>query len=485
MKKEQEKACDELVLKTGIKPSTYAANLLSIRRSVELPWNPPVTALGALEKSQLNDRLLAILKQKIKHTEVKMRTKIFFSALVILTITFLGMARPSSSIKNFEVSCGADVFLSEDTHAVIEAQEEKKEKKNQEKTPAKEDKDKKKDVYVWHIEEGEEGDVEVIITDKGKVKSFTIKEPVIIIKKDESGKEIALSSKGKNLKVIKDEKGTWVVEGEALALHEHMEEIELDEGAVITLKTRTKDGHKIVEIEAPAVVVKNIGDSSECTAVKVTEEGGQKKFVFVAPHVHVKQHSDVRIHVEEVELKKIHTKLKEIHERLSKKIESKTDEEELALKEMEETLKKMEKKLDAMEKKLKDVNLSIHEEPHRIHLKHGKAISIKAKTDTDEANKDFVYVSKDEGHLMSFVDEEGEVTLLAPMKLEKTNKQAFADAVNDIEMSLPDGYELESEFDDDSGKALIKIKSSAEGKETLHAVIERLKDLKKKLEKKN
>jgi hypothetical protein len=152
---------------------------------------------------------------------------------------------------------------------------------------------------------------------------------------------------------------------------------------------------------------------------------------------------------------------------------------------MEETLKKMEKKLDAMEKKLKDVNLSIHEEPHRIHLKHGKAISIKAKTDTDEANKDFVYVSKDEGHLMSFVDEEGEVTLLAPMKLEKTNKQAFADAVNDIEMSLPDGYELESEFDDDSGKALIKIKSSAEGKETLHAVIERLKDLKKKLEKKN
>ena len=45
MKKEQEKACDELVLKAGIKPSTYAENLLSIRDSVPVHWSPPAAVL--------------------------------------------------------------------------------------------------------------------------------------------------------------------------------------------------------------------------------------------------------------------------------------------------------------------------------------------------------------------------------------------------------------------------------------------------------
>jgi beta-lactamase regulating signal transducer with metallopeptidase domain len=75
MKKEQEKACDQLVLKAGVKPSTYAANLLSIQRGGHLRMNPPATVLGAVGKSQLNERLLAILKQQLNPGEVKMKTK--------------------------------------------------------------------------------------------------------------------------------------------------------------------------------------------------------------------------------------------------------------------------------------------------------------------------------------------------------------------------------------------------------------------------
>jgi beta-lactamase regulating signal transducer with metallopeptidase domain len=489
MKKEQEKACDELVLKTGIKPSVYAANLLSIRRSMRMPWNPPAAVLGVMGKSQLNDRLLTILKQKFELKEVKMRTKIFFSVLVILTITFLGMARPSaSSHVADEASIVRDVFISTDLRqdsATQEAQEKKKEKEKTDKAEKKEEKEKKKDVFVWHMDEGEEGEVEVIITDEGGVKSFTIKEPVIIIKKDDSGKEIAITSTGKAVDIKKGEAGTWVVKGDALSLHEHMESIDLGEGSVITLRTRTKDGQETIEIEAPAVLVKKIEHPSEHITVKVSEEGGKKKVVVVSPRVHVEHHPDVHLKVKETELKKIYEKLLKIHEELSKKMESKTEEEELALKEMEETLKKQEKKLNAMENKVKDIALSIHEEPHKSHLKYDHAISIKHKTDKEEGEEKFVYLNKDEGHVMAFVNEDEEVTFLAHMTLEKAQKQYFADAVKKVEQDLPEGYDIESEFDEDSGKARIKIKGSAKNKDNKDVVVKLLKELKEKLTPKN
>ncbi len=485
MKNEQEKACDEMVLKTGIKPSTYAANLLSIQRSIQSPWNPPSTAVGALGKSQLNDRLLAILKQKFTIKEVNMKTKIFFSVLVILTITFLGMARPSSPSEDRQVFSTGDVCLETDSSPAIEVQEDKKEKKDQKKTEETEDKEKKKDVFVWHINEGEEGEVEVIIKDKGKVKSFTLKEPVIIIKKDESGKEIAITSEGKAIDIKKGEKGTWVAKGDVVTLHKEMETIDLGEGSVVTLKTRTKDGAKIIEFEAPVVVVKKIDDTPKGITLKVSEEGGKKKTVVVTPHVDLKHHPDVHIQMKETELKKIHEKLQKIYKQLATEMESKSEEEEQALKEMEELLKKMEKKLEAMEPKVKDISLSLHEEPHVIKLKHGKAISIKHKTGTVETEKDWAHMSIDKGHIVSFVDEEGEITFLSHLELKNIQKQAFDDAVGEIGKKLPQGYAIESEFDEDSGLATIKIKGRSTGKDTMDEVIELFKGLKEKLTTKN
>jgi beta-lactamase regulating signal transducer with metallopeptidase domain len=481
MKKEQEKACDELVLKTGIKPSVYAANLLSIRRSMQSPWNPPAAVLGALGKSQLNERLLAILKQKFTLKEVKMKTKIFLSALVIITITFLGMARPSSPSKEMILSDIGDISLAEESSLGMHLGQENTEKKDQEKTDKKENKDKKKDVFVWHMDDGKEGEVEVIITDNGKVKSFTIKEPVIIIKKDESGKEIAITSKGKAIDIKKGEKGTWVVKGDAVTLHEHMEAIDLGEGSVVTIKTKTEDGQKTIAIEAPAIVVKKIDDSTKHITLKVSDEGGKKKAVVVAPHVDVTHHPNVHLHIKETELKKIHEKLEKIHERLSKQMESKTEEEEQALKEMEEMLKKMEKKLDAMENKVKDIHLTLHEEPHKVQLKHGHAISIKHKGDEE----DIVHIAKDKDYLMSFVDEEGEISLLSHIELEKTHKQALKDAVKEIEKKLPEGFTIECDFDEDSGMATVKVKGHSVSKDTTDDVIALLKGLKKKLDTKN
>ncbi len=484
MKKEQEKACDELVLRTGIKASTYAANLLSIRRSIQRPWNPPTAVVGAIGTSQLNDRLLAILKQKFRFKEVKMRTKISLSVMVLLAVTFLGMARPSSPTHNVAISSEGNVFFPEDVSPGINVQEEQTKKKEQEKTDAEKDKEKKKDVFVWHLAEGEVGEVDVVITDKDKVKTFTLKKPVIIIKKDDSGKEIALTSKGRTIEIKKDKDGLWVVKEDDLAFHENVEKLDLSEGSVITLKTRTKDGHKVIEIKGPAVIVKEIDDSSKHITIEVNDEGGKKEAVVVSPRIHATR-PDVDVKLKETELKKIHEKLQNIHERLSKKMESKTEEEEQALKDMEETLKKMEEKIKAMENNLKEINLSIHEEPHRLRLKQGHAISIKHKTDIEEGEEDLIYITKDKVQLMAFVNEEGEVTFLAHMNLENSQKLAFIEAIEELEQDIPEGYDIESEFDDESGKATIKIKGSAKDQDTKDMVMNLLKELKKKLDTNN
>ncbi len=97
MKCEQEKACDELVLKAGIKPSTYAANLLLFRGSAGLRWASPAALLGMLGRSSFGERLAAILGQKLTFKEVTMKTKISFGAVIILAQLFIAAARPSTA----------------------------------------------------------------------------------------------------------------------------------------------------------------------------------------------------------------------------------------------------------------------------------------------------------------------------------------------------------------------------------------------------
>ena len=93
--KEQEIACDELVLRAGIRPSTYAASLLAFRRSAGFRWNPSAALLGMLGRSSFQERLAAILKQKLTFMEVKMKTKIMLALALVLAVAFVGTARPA------------------------------------------------------------------------------------------------------------------------------------------------------------------------------------------------------------------------------------------------------------------------------------------------------------------------------------------------------------------------------------------------------
>ncbi|MFB0564965.1 MAG: M56 family metallopeptidase [Candidatus Aminicenantaceae bacterium] len=145
MKNEQEKACDELVLKAGVKPSTYAADLLSIKKAGQIQWNPPAAVLGAVGKSQFNERVLTILKKQLKPKEVKMKTKILLSFFIIALITFIGLVRPSqSAASNETIFSDNDTLLTEiQNPPPTENAQEKQEKKKSEKAEKKESTDKK------------------------------------------------------------------------------------------------------------------------------------------------------------------------------------------------------------------------------------------------------------------------------------------------------------------------------------------------------
>ncbi len=119
LKNEQEKACDELVLKAGIRPSTYADNLLSFVRSVRLTRSPVAVfpgVLGMFGRSLLRERLLVILGQKMAFKEVRMKTKVAVSGLAFLAVAFIGLARPQGASANPEAG-----LIVADTAAVVAA----------------------------------------------------------------------------------------------------------------------------------------------------------------------------------------------------------------------------------------------------------------------------------------------------------------------------------------------------------------------------
>jgi hypothetical protein len=96
LRKEQEKACDEMVLKAGIRPSTYASSLLRMKKSLDNGQGRilPAAALGMAGLSEFNERLTTILTKPLKSKEIRMKSKILLLILVFLLITLIGTANP-------------------------------------------------------------------------------------------------------------------------------------------------------------------------------------------------------------------------------------------------------------------------------------------------------------------------------------------------------------------------------------------------------
>ena len=287
IKKEQEKACDELVLKTGIKPSTYAAHLLAFQRSLPIHWTPPTAVLGAMGKSQMDDRLTTILKKRFKLKETNMKTKITLGILVILSVAFIGMARPSSpAIDESVLDLPAQETAVDPYLVQTQEQTKKKTKKTEEKAAQKEKAEKEEATMTWTTKASEEDEVQITIVEKdGKKKSFTITAPAIFISKSGDEKKINILT-SPHLELKKDEEGNYaVIHSGTMHIDEaHLDEIKnvikIEDGAVVTIKTKDKDGTKVIELDAPEIHIQT---------------------VHTAPDVHIeKVHVDPDVHIETI-----------------------------------------------------------------------------------------------------------------------------------------------------------------------------------------
>jgi beta-lactamase regulating signal transducer with metallopeptidase domain len=94
MARERERACDDEVLRAGVKPSAYAALLLDLARAPRQAWRP-ATALSIVRPSAIEGRLVSILGDDARAARPRTRWLVTL-AVAACAAVILG-ARPSAS----------------------------------------------------------------------------------------------------------------------------------------------------------------------------------------------------------------------------------------------------------------------------------------------------------------------------------------------------------------------------------------------------
>ena len=103
---EREHACDDVVLSSGARPSTYAQELLTTAQLTQIPLGAGAASLAMARKSQLTGRLLAILDKNRHRDPANIRGAGFLAAfglLVVLPVAALAPATADATEK-FEVA---------------------------------------------------------------------------------------------------------------------------------------------------------------------------------------------------------------------------------------------------------------------------------------------------------------------------------------------------------------------------------------------
>ena len=496
IRKEQEKACDELVLKAGIKPSTYAENLLLIRNSVPVHWNPPAAVLGALGRSQLNDRLSAILKQKLNFEEVKMKTKIMLGILVILSISFIGMARPVSSEAGTAEAMIADStvmqlpgpFMAADV-SPQDQEKEQQEKKEKKEKAQKANEEKAETTLVWTAKKGEKGTIQIIIDEKGEKKTIELTAPYVLTIKKTPEKTIVLTSP--HLELKKGEELTWTVKRDKLHVSDDVNTIHLDKGAVIHVKKHGEEGDEVIELTANAVKLdkyvalklnKAVHLSKDINVHIVTKDGDTKKVV-VSPHVevhpNVQAHADADAHAEvavAVKQEVYKKQLEEIRESIKK-----LKERDLDASEKEEELERIEKAIGRLNKQLEEHNEHGYTYSYRRHTEplHIEMI----QQDGSELKKGVYIVGKKENVTVGLVDDEGTFTVYFQGDQDEAGKEDYEKVAQGIKERFSEDYEVWSEFDEEHDRFVIKIKAGEAIEESSDTFKKLVKVLKEELEK--
>jgi len=289
LRQEQEIACDELVLRAGIKPSIYAASLLAFQRAAGFRWNPTSALLGILGRSSFSQRLAVILKQKLTFKEVKMKTRIMLAMAIVLAVVFIGTARPAVKIEKRTVTASvvqstapaaeavdsalpAAVGQDKQTEKADAAQQEEEKAKAAQKAEEAEKAEKEKPVVekkiVIETEKGAKPSIEVVITEGAATKMLVLEKPLTITL-SQDGKALVLATAGKEFQVLKGEPLRLEIKGSTLQVLKEGQVCKVSEGDLQTIvKEGGKEGDKIVVVKVKEA---KPGKTADVWAVKESD----------------------------------------------------------------------------------------------------------------------------------------------------------------------------------------------------------------------
>ena len=97
---ERERACDDLVLASGVRPSAYAGHLLEVVTELSPARWAQSCGLAMARKSSLNGRLVAVLSQKLNRRGVTTALAVAALMLGVGIAVPLAMLRAPQSLTN-------------------------------------------------------------------------------------------------------------------------------------------------------------------------------------------------------------------------------------------------------------------------------------------------------------------------------------------------------------------------------------------------
>ena len=446
LRKEREIACDELALRAGIKPSVYAASLLALRRSAGFRWTPSAALLGLFGGPSFPQRLAAILKQKLTFKEVKMKTKIMLAAAVASAVVIIGTARPAVGIEKETVAAAlaeTTIPAPESLAAALpgagiqESQAEQAKSQEKEKDKVKQEEKEKTaadKTIIITSKKGDEGQVEITVTEGDTVKTITLDKPLTITSRPD-GSFLVLGSDGKELKISADKPLHLEIKAGGLEV--------IQEGKVLSLG---KGG-------AYRIIREGVKAGSRITWVE--EEPGKPRGIWVVrepsakPRVAIQVREGVKPRVFTIATdKELLDKIHEIQEQV-KAVKDKT----LDIDALEKSLEKLATELEAGGRKFHRIVVEPDKEPGKLMV--GKKIL------EDKAAKDagIAFLAEDEpvrARTMTAFVAEGDATIQVSLKGE-TSREAYDRAVARIKKDLPEGCRLDPEYDEESGMMTFKI----------------------------
>ena len=106
---ERERACDDAVVRAGARPSDYATHLLQVARDLRVPRTTGLATVCMARRSQLSERLLAILDERRNRRTVSRRFAVPAWLITLLILIPAAAFVPSRALGTFPVIVSAIV----------------------------------------------------------------------------------------------------------------------------------------------------------------------------------------------------------------------------------------------------------------------------------------------------------------------------------------------------------------------------------------